>query len=105
MRMVYISCIGGLQSKETKRRRFQILIHNQFRTIVQGVMKLSDIRKRKTELLDQIEMGKKLMIQLTNLYGLDDNRVVAYSKKLDRLIVEYQEIKIEELKNSQRKSL
>lgn len=68
-------------------------------------MKLSDIRKRKTELLDQIEMGKKLMIQLTNLYGLVDNRVVACSKKLDRLIVEYQEIKIEELKNSQRKSL
>lgn len=66
---------------------------------------MSDIRKRKTELLDQIEMGKKLMIQLTNLYGLDDNRVVACSKKLDRLIVEYQEIKIEELKNSQRKSL
>jgi len=54
------------------------------------------------ELLNRIETGRKMMIKLTNLYGFNDKRVIACSKELDRLIVKYQEIKIHELKSSQK---
>lgn len=63
---------------------------------------MADLTNKEMELLNRIETGRKMMIKLTNLYGFNDKRVIACSKELDRLIVKYQEIKIHELKSSQK---
>lgn len=63
---------------------------------------MADLTNKEMELLNRIETGRKMMIKLANLYGFNDKRVIACSKELDRLIVKYQEIKIHELKSSQK---
>lgn len=55
----------------------------------------------KDQLLEKIETDRKTMHVLTKTYGFVDEKVVACSKRLDKLIVQYQKLEYNKIKNDQ----
>lgn len=66
---------------------------------MQGVLTLFCLHDKKKHLSEKIESKRNKMQMLSKLYGYDNEKVVACSKKLDQLIVEYQKLEYELLKS------
>lgn len=55
-------------------------------------------REKKRRLMNEIELKRKKMHEYSELYGFGHDLVVACSKRLDKLIVEYQKLEYNDVK-------